>query len=89
VGFLAVRAAEIEEEGNVLIANTENFKEIVEGNDHVLVEFCKLFVVAGKLFAVHFCKQLKPCFENSSILSDNFLSRCSMVWTLQGTGPRI
>jgi hypothetical protein len=59
VGFLAVRAAEIEEEGNVLVANTENFKEIVEGNDHVLVEFCKLFVVA-KLFVVHFCKQLKP-----------------------------
>lgn len=43
-GFLAVQA-EVEEEGNVLVVTGENFKEVVEGNQYVLMEFCKLHVL--------------------------------------------
>ena len=39
-GFLAVQAV-VEEEGNVLVVTGENFKEVVEGNQYVLIEFCK------------------------------------------------
>lgn len=40
-GLFAVHAAEIEEEGGVLIVTTDNFKQIVEDNEFVLMEFCK------------------------------------------------
>lgn len=40
-GILAVQAAEVEEEGNVLIVTGDNYKQVVEENQFVLLEFCK------------------------------------------------
>lgn len=40
-GFLAVQAAEVEVEENVLVVTGENFKQVVEENQFVLIEFCK------------------------------------------------
>lgn len=34
--------AEVQEEENVLVLTTDNFEEVIEGNDYVLVEFCEL-----------------------------------------------
>jgi hypothetical protein len=41
IGLLALVAAEITTEGGVLVGTKENFDEILENNDFVLVEFCK------------------------------------------------
>ena len=43
-GLFAVHAVEVEEEGGVLIVTTENFKQVVEENEFVLMEFCKQVV---------------------------------------------
>lgn len=40
-GLFAVHAAEIEEEGGVLIVTSDNFQQVVEENEFVLMEFCK------------------------------------------------
>lgn len=40
-GLILVQAAEVEEEDNVLVITQENFKEVVDENEFVLVEFCK------------------------------------------------
>ncbi len=40
-GLLAVRAVEVEEEGNVLVMTEGNYKQVLEDNEFVLVEFCK------------------------------------------------
>lgn len=44
-GLLAVQAAEVEVEEGVLVVTNENFKQVVEENEFVLVEFCKLRVM--------------------------------------------
>lgn len=41
-GLLAVQAAEVEIEEGVLVVTTDNFKQVVEENEFVLIEFCKL-----------------------------------------------
>ena len=41
VGFLLVRAAEVEVEENVLVVTQDNFQQIVDENEFVLMEFCK------------------------------------------------
>ena len=41
VGFLLVRAAEVEVEENVLVVTQDNFQQIVNENEFVLMEFCK------------------------------------------------
>lgn len=46
VGFCLVRAGEVEEEEDVLVATGENFKQILEDNQFVLVEFCKCHPVS-------------------------------------------
>ena len=33
--------AEVKEEDNVLILTNDNFDEVIEGTDYILVEFCK------------------------------------------------
>ena len=40
-GLCLVQAAEVEEEDNVLIGTGENFQQIVDEHEHLLVEFCK------------------------------------------------
>ena len=47
-GLLLVRAAEVEEEENVLVLNGKNFQEVVDSNEFLLVEFCKWFGKAKK-----------------------------------------
>ena len=40
-GLIFVRAAEIAEEEGVLIVTGDNYKQVIEENNYVLMEFCK------------------------------------------------
>ena len=40
-GLALVHAVEVEEEENVLILTQANFKQVIDENNYVLVEFCK------------------------------------------------
>ena len=37
--------AEVTEEENVLVLTTDNFEEVIEATDYVLVEFCKFLLL--------------------------------------------
>lgn len=59
VGLALVHAAEVEEEEDVLVLNQENFKQVIDENNFVLVEFCECylchFVYASKLRSFASC----------------------------------
>lgn len=41
LGFILVRAAEVEVEDDVLVVTQDNFQQVVDENEFVLIEFCK------------------------------------------------
>ncbi len=78
--------AEVKEEENVLILTTDNFEEVTEGHQYILVEFCEFNSVALKLVVT-------PCESHGESHGDIAFSlpvvlyRCPMVWTLQIPSP--
>lgn len=42
MGLALVQGAEVEEDENVLVLTEENFKQVLDENEYVLVEFCEL-----------------------------------------------
>lgn len=42
---LTVNAGEVKKEENVWVLNKDNFQEVIQSNQFVLVEFCKCILV--------------------------------------------
>ena len=80
--------ADIEEEENVLVLTEAVFDQAVSDNEHILVEFCKFtytFLSVSLLYG-HFENTLRLQIKLMRIC---FRFRCTMVWTLQSSCPRI
>ncbi len=79
-GLALVHAAEVEEEDDVLVLTQENFKQVMDENQFVLVEFCKCHTCPLRVCIV----QSFACCKRSILYHFVFCSfpRCSMVWTL-------
>ena len=48
LGLILVQAAEVEVEDDVLVLTQENFQQVVDENEFVLVEFCEWPLVAAE-----------------------------------------
>lgn len=77
---------EIKEEEDVLVLTEANFDHVLDSHEHILIEFCKYYVL-------YVCELFKKSFTAAFMIFVSyglFLSfRCPLVWTLQSSGPRI